>query len=301
MPGQLHRSTWLHILLAAGGLALFCTPQMHGHGAAHEMIEELTTAIIRQPDDPRLRYELAIAYQEHGDWGRAAVLLDRVDEMAPGTFATDLLRGKAQFATGQPAAAKEILDRFLAAHPTDPRAFVLRARVLAAMERTEASLADFRAALKNTPMPEPDLLRETADALAACGKSDEAVQVLAAGITKLGPVPSLVLRAMDLEIGTGRFDDALTRVDAMQKSAPRPEPWMAKRAAVLAQAGRVEEARAAWQALINHLEELPNLERGSHAMSKLAEEARQSLAALNSPSAPKAPTTSDSKPANPRS
>ena len=55
---------------------------------------------------------------------------------------------------------------------------------------------------------------------------------------------------------------------------------MAKRAALLAQAGRRAEARAAWQALIDHLAALPNLERGSHAMSILAEQAREALGPL---------------------
>ncbi len=102
------------------------------------------------------------------------------------------------------------------------------------------------------------------------------------GIEKLGPIPSLVIRAMDLEIATKNFAAALTRVEAMRQSAPRPEPWMAKRASILAQAGRIQESRAAWQALVEHLAALPNLERGSHAMSKLTAEAKQALAALDS-------------------
>jgi hypothetical protein len=73
----------------------------------------------------------------------------------------------------------------------------------------------------------------------------------------------------------------------MRQSAPRPEPWMARRASILAQAGRIEESRAAWQALVDHLSALPNLERGSHAMSTLMEQAKQALAALaNPPAAP---------------
>ena len=120
----------------------------------------------------------------------------------------------------------------------------------------------------------------------AAGLAGEAVQVLAAGIEKLGPIPSLALRAMEVEIATKNFDAALTRVEALRKSAPRPEPWMARRASVLAQAGRIEDSRAAWQALVEHLAALPNLERGSHAMSKLAEDARQALASLASLTAP---------------
>ena len=52
---------------------------------------------------------------------------------------------------------------------------------------------------------------------------------------------------------------------------------MARRATVLAQAGRIEESRAAWKALVEHLDSLPENERRSHAMSALREEASAAL------------------------
>ena len=85
------------------------------------------------------------------------------------------------------------------------------------------------------------------------------------------------------------FEAALRRVEEARQGAPRPEPWMARRATVLAQAGRIEESRAAWKALAKHLESLPDQERTSHAMSRLAEEARQALAKLKSLSAAEPP------------
>lgn len=97
---------------------------------------------------------------------------------------------------------------------------------------------------------------------------------------RLGPIPSLQLKVLEVEVAAGRCDSALSRLDAMQRSAPRPEPWMEKRASILAQAGRPAESRAAWQALVSHLRSLPANERDSHAMARLAERARQALAAL---------------------
>ena len=251
-----------------------------GHGAYHERLAQLAAELEKTPNDARLHFQLADLNGQHGDWQMSLLNLDRVDELAPGKFPTALLRGQAWLAGGQPAKAKAVLDPLLAAHPEYAHAWVLRARTWQRLGDGPASLADYREALRRTPVPEPDLVQETADAMAAQGREKEAVQILAAGLEKLGAVPSLVLRAMDLEIATKNFDAALSRVEAMQKSAPRPEPWMARRASVLAQAGRIEESRAAWQALVEHLAALPNLERGSHAMSKLAEDARQALAAL---------------------
>ena len=82
------------------------------------------------------------------------------------------------------------------------------------------------------------------------GQVADLQEILGQGIAKLGMIPSLALRAMDLEIATGQFESALSRIGVLQKTAPRPEPWMAKRAAVLTQAGQLAEARVAWEALL---------------------------------------------------
>lgn len=288
-------------MIAIGGALIALAGSAFGHGAYHERLAQLATELEKNPNDPALHFQLADLNGQHGDWQMSLLNLDRVDELAPGKYLTALLRGQAWLTGGQPAKAKAALDLLLAAHPECARAWLFRARAAQRLGDAPGSLADYREALRRTPVPEPDLVQETADALAAQGREKEAVQVLAAGLEKLGAVPSLVLRAMDLEIATKHFDAALSRVDAMQKSAPRPEPWMARRASVLAQAGRLEESRAAWQALVEHLAALPNLERGAHAMSKLAEDARQALAALAglSPAAPPPPGPAH-RPTNPQ-
>lgn len=279
---------------ACAGAVLWALPLLAcAHGTIHERLDQLNKALALQPDDAALRCQLAGVYCEHGDWREALAELDRAEALAPGRNAVDLRRGDALLTGGRPAVAKAALDRFLAAHPAHPDALLLRARALGALKQAEPSLADYRAALKATPRPEPDLVQEVADALAAHGHADEAMQVLAAALVRLGPVPSLALRALELETAAGRFDAALTRIDALQKTAPRPEPWMAKRAALLAKAGRVAGARAAWQALVAHLDALPNLERGSPSLRDLADQARQALDALPPLSAvPNPPATS---------
>lgn len=142
----------------------------------------------------------------------------------------------------------------------------------------EAYLADCRTALRLAPRANATLVRETADALAAYGDRDAAVQLLAEAVQTLGAVPSLVLQALELELATGRFDDALARVDTLRKIWPLPEPWHARRAAILAQAGRLDEARAEWRALLAHIESLPPTRRASDAVQSVEAEARAALA-----------------------
>ena len=253
-----------------------------GHGGFHERIADLTAQVKADPSNPLLHLELGNLHGQHRDLHLSLQNLDRVDEMAPGKYLPDLLRGQAYLAADEFAKAKEALDRQVVSHPESARAWLLRARAERALGHDQGSLADYREALKRTASPDPDIVQEVAAALAAQGNKQEAAQVLGAGIEKLGNIPSLVLTALDLEIETKNFDAAMQRIEQAQLGAPRPEPWMARRATVLAQAGRLEESRAAWKALVEHLESLPAQARNSRAMSNLTTEARKALAALDS-------------------
>jgi tetratricopeptide (TPR) repeat protein len=274
------------LLTALCGLLLvLLTGSVFGHGGYHERIDYLTAQIDSNPSDPLLYFELANLHGQHGDLQLSLQDLDRVDALAPAKFLTDLLRGDALLVAGEVPKAKEALARQLVSHPECARAWLLRARAEERMGEETVSLADYREAFKRITSPDPDLVQEVASALATHGCEKEAAQVLATGIEKLGKIPSLVLRALDLEIATKNFDAALHRVAESQREAPRPEPWMARRASLLAKAGRPEESRAAWNELARHLDSLPDQERTSYAMTRIAEEARHALGEPKSVSA----------------
>ena len=252
----------------------------YSHGAFHERQAQLQAAISEQPRDASLRCRLAELYGEHGDFAQAAAALDEAQAIDPKLALVDLVRADIFLQTGREREACGLLDGYIAKDSGNAHARLLRARGRLALGEKDKAIADYRAALALSRTPEPDLYQEVGDVLASQGMTGDALAVFETGLHRLGPIPSLTLRAMDIEVATGRYDAALDRVDVLQKSAPRPEPWMARRATLLAQAGRKDAARVAWTALAVHLAALPNLERGSHAMSVLAEQARQALAAL---------------------
>lgn len=253
---------------------------VQAHGTYHDLIDDLNAKLAEKPNDPVLITRRACIHLEHEDWKTALVDLERALRHGADESELGYLRGRALACGGLHEAAREELDRYIATHTDAGMARLERARVLGKLGMHEASLNDYRAILKAATQMEPEFVIETAEAMAAQGLHDEAISVLASGITRIGNVPQLVLKALEFELAAGRFDAALERVEAIQKQMPRPEPWMAKRAAILTQAGRPDAAKAAWTALRDHLLALPNLERGSHAMSRLLEEAQQALKPL---------------------
>lgn len=259
---------------------LACAPRLQAHGSYHEELETVDEHLATAPNDPKLWYRRGFLNVLHGEWHAALVDLEKADRLAPGQLPTDWLRGQALDAGGQPEAAKAVLDDFISHNPDHGGARTSRARVLIKLNQPEAALTDYRLALKHTPNAEPDLVQEVAEVLISQKLTTEASDFLSVHLKRLGNVPSLALKALEIEVALGRFDDALAHLDVLQQSAPRPEPWMAKRAALLAQAGRIIESKVAWKALFDHIQALPNLERGSHAMQLIAEQCTQGLASL---------------------
>lgn len=261
-------------------LLLLCGPWQRAalaHGAYHDVVAEIARALESAPDDAELRFRLACAHVEHGEWEQALVELERVERLRPGGFPTAYIQGRALADGGHWAAARVALAEFLQSQPGHAGALAQRGRVLAALGLKDEAARDYESALAATDAPELAWYAEAAGLLSALDRRRDAARLLRQGLARLPDDPELLSASLDAELAAGNADEALACVDRLQRNAPRPEPWMARRAAVLLQAGRKTEARAAWQALHDHLMALPNLERGTPLLGGLLTEARQAL------------------------
>ncbi|MEO8616000.1 MAG: tetratricopeptide repeat protein [Luteolibacter sp.] len=258
----------------------------HAHGTLHRLMEVVDQKIKISPDDAGLWYQRAVLNLEHEDTDQAIDDVEKAESLSPGKLPTYLLKAQALTLAGRLPDAMTAIDAQILRFPEQSRGYSLRARMLLKTGATQDGIVDYRTALAKSPAAEPDLIHEAATAMAANGAVDEAIEVLDAGIHRLGAIPSLTMKLLEIEIQAGRYDAALARINAYQQSAPRPEPWMAKRAELLGQAQRIEESRASWQSLVTHLQELPAPERDCTAMSLLAARARDALTAISPPQSP---------------
>jgi len=272
--------------LLRGFFILLCGASLagvsHAHGTHSDLMKLVDDQLANEPRNGELWYRRAELDLEHGDWAETLRDLEKTEECAPGKFPVLWVKGQVLDAEGKPDEAKDVFDTFLTANPTHWGALASRARIETKLGLHEKAVLDYTAALANNRESEPDLVRETAGCLAANGHDDEAIRVLEAGLKRLGPIPSLQLKVVEVEVNARRYDAALARVSVIEKSAPRPEPWMVQRAGILIRAERPREARAAWEALLSHLQSLPDAERNSHAMSVFARQARVAIASLDS-------------------
>ena len=271
---QLHQKL---ILLLSLAICLALVPSFaRAHEGLHEQIVAITARIKRDPKNAALYLQRGELYRLHRDWARAAADYDRVSRLQPTLTIVDLGRGKMLLESRRFQQAKFVLDRFLRHQPRHVDGLITRGRVLAKIRSRLEAAKDFTDALALAP--EPELYLERAQVLAGDERYiQEALRGLDEGIKQLGPLVTLELAAIDLELRGNNYDAALTRLDVITAQSERKETWLVRRGEILKAAGRHEEARKAFSAAIVAIESLPPERRQSRAITALQLRARSAL------------------------
>ena len=266
----LKKTTWLL------GVGILLSSFAYAHEGLHEQIAAITAKIKRDPKNASLYLQRGELHRLHCDWSRAATDYNRAARLQPGLTIVDLARGKMLFESGRLQRSKLVLDRFLSQQPNHFEGLTTRARVLAKLGSTADAIKDFTGAIAQSP--EPELYLERAETTIRDGKRlDEALSGLDEGIKQLGPIVTLQLPAIELELRRQNYEGALSRLDLIAAQSERKETWLVRRGEILRLAGRDEEARAAFNAALVAIESLPPSRRQSKAVTALQIRARSAL------------------------
>jgi tetratricopeptide (TPR) repeat protein len=270
--------------LAHGTLLVLLGLGLHGslawsHGSAGEEIETLTSRIAAGGGGASDFLRRAELHRLRGEWDAAAGDLDTAVRLDPARSEIVVCRAALLLDRSKPAEALALLDQLLARAPAHAQALVLRARALEASGRPLQAVRDLDRLLDGAGRASPDHYLERSRLLVSCGSDHrwEALRGLDRGIARLGPLVSLESAAIDLELGLGRAEAALARLDAIAPQFARREVVLERRGRILATAGRSEEARAAYAAALAELELLPSSRRGRRDLVDLEARVRAAL------------------------
>jgi tetratricopeptide (TPR) repeat protein len=275
-----HQTYWRLALLLL--LTTFTEPA-RAHGPLHEQIAALSASIDANPTNAALYYrrgELRVFHEENEaavkDFERALVLEPALDKANLG-IARALIQDK------KPQPALVALNTFLSKHPGYSEALLYRARARTEVGDVPGAMADFDASLQSASSPEPDFYLERAAFLAKNGLTDRAISGLDEGIKRLGPVPGLQLKAVEIELGRGSHEAALKRIDQMLAKADRKEFLLCRRAAILESSGNKAGAKAAYAKAWDELQALPVNHSMTPALKKLSAEIQLAMNRLTNP------------------
>ena len=266
--------------LAMTMVSLCVAPHATAHGELHARIERLSSRIESTPHDVELLFTRAELHRLHADPIAALLDLERASTLAPDHVELHAGRARTHLDRGALADAIAAADRWISLAPTDLGARRVRALIHVARGDVDAADADYEAACVLPSPPPPDVWIERARMLAdatEAAEKERALQVIDRGIERLGPVVSLELEAITLERSAGRIEAALARIDAITDRVDRKEPWLARRGDVLADAGRIDEARAAYRTALDAFQTLSRKRRSTASARELQAHLRTRL------------------------
>lgn len=271
-------NSFIRLIAVAAWLAAMLVVPIAAHEGLHEQIVEVTRQIKREPKNAFLYLKRGELYRLHRDWNAALADYRRAEQLNPRLDEVKFGRGRMYFEADKPQQAKIWLDRFLLAKPDHVDALVTRARVLVKLNNRIAAVKDYSRAIAQLARPKPEYYIERAQALVVEGSKDEALGGIDEGIKKLGPIVTLQLFAIDLELSRKSYDAALSRLEQIFAQSPRKEKWLARRGEILLQAGREDEAGQVFKAALAAIESLPPYHRGTKATRELESRVRAAIA-----------------------
>jgi tetratricopeptide (TPR) repeat protein len=248
------------------------------------LLQQVSREIEKNPNDAALYLQRAELHRAHLGWDAAMADIERAAVLTNQWPQLHLARATLYFDAQWFESAVEASTRFIKCEPDNALALTTRARARVKLGQNLDAAGDFTLAIKNAVSQGPELYVERAEALRAAGAPhvDEALRGLDEGIKTLGPTVTLQLAAIDIEVRQNRIDAALARVDRVMAQAPRKEVWLNRRGDILRQAGRNQEAAAAYAAALQSLDTLPAARRAVPAMADLEARIRKALAEVNS-------------------
>jgi predicted Zn-dependent protease len=265
---------WRVVVLGVALLATLTLPvaqRAAAHGDLHVQIEAVSRQIEKDPGNAGLYLKRGELFRVHRELDSALADYARAEDRDPALSLVDLCRGRAYLEGERPREARPFLDRYLKTRHDDPEGLLVRARTLARLGLIKDSETDFARLIALSAGARPEVYVERAQALSGGGKEDleRALGGLDEGISRLGPLVTLELCGIALDLKLARFDEALERVERVARQSSRKETWLVKKAEILKAAGRGAEARNACDAALREIEALPARLRGARAMRDL--------------------------------
>jgi len=282
---------------SAVALVLALPPAACAHEEPSLQEDQLSEQIALHPDDAALYLHRAELHRSQREWTAGVADLQTASRLDPELAVVDLSLARMLLEADNPQAALPAVDRFLGLHGDHAGARLTRARILVRLGSSKEATDEFTRGIELAKRDgqggkgaQPDDYLERARVLACEGGAhvDEAIRGLDEGTAALSGAITLQLLAIDLELGQRRWDAALRRLAVLEAAANRKETWIARRADVLARAGRVEESAQAYRAALAAIDALPERLRTTTAATALVARIRASLSEPAGAGAPSA-------------
>lgn len=268
------RSLLLACVVCAAGASI-------AHPGEHQQLALIDQAIAQQPRDQALYIRRASLYSSSGHFDEAMADLLHAETLGP-SAATALERGLLSLRQGDAELAIGHFNRYIEAYPGTAIAYEYRARAARAAGDKAQAVADLKRSIELNGQPHPGTYLAAADVLQEMRDTDQAIALLDQGMARLGTIPTLQHRAIELVLEQGRTDEAIARLESLRTALRESPAWKLQMTELLLQDGRYGDARILLAAVETDLGGRRSTP-ANRAMLEQARELKGRLAAADAP------------------
>lgn len=257
-------------ILAA--MILFASGAVLAHGDLTLRIADLTGQIQASGATAELLLKRGELYRQHGEWQPALDDLSQAARLDPANSKITFYSGRALYQAGRyPESLKNLLQ-YLKSDPEHSGCLLYTARVYSALKNRVEASNYYKKALDRSPVRPPDFYLEWAEAVYA-GRAvylAGAIEILEQGIEDVGPMVSLVQRAVEYDLLAGDEKLALRHLELLPAGIRNTPKWLTTKADLLNNTDDRKSAQQTYQLALDAIERLPRSRRESPAMLELS-------------------------------
>ena len=247
------------------------------HEALDEQIEHATAEIKHHPHTSEFFIKRGRLRLEKGEISAAIHDFKHVLHMDPKDVAVHAYLAEAYFSQKKITQALRHANLFLHNVNNDSaraRGFELMGRIQMQAHQFSEAIQSYRQLLQLTHIPKPDYYLILAKAYRTSNTSDSesALRVLDEGLNKLGLLPVLQKRAIEIELDANNVDGAIQRVDKLIVANPHSFAFLKLKADILWGENRYTEAKSVYRNSLAVLNKLPLSRQSSPALKALRAE-----------------------------
>lgn len=241
----------------AAALLLSLSSFAWSHPGAHEQIEQLSQGIEQDHNNQSLYTRRGLAYSNDGQLDKALSDYKKAASMGDAEK-LDHDMGVVFYRQGKHAEALEHFDRFLRSFPKSAPTYEYRARVQRDVGNYSAAIEDLQLFLSLRSRPTPGHYVSASELFLEIDDESyvAAIEVLDQGMQRLGVVPQLQRRAIELELRQNRPDGALQRMQSLEDVLGGGPSWQVDMAELLMKTGDKQQARVYVEKAANELKAL---------------------------------------------
>ena len=253
-------------------LLFLLSPQLvAAHGTIEQRISAVSGKLAIDPKNIELHLLRGELYASHEQWSAAEADFKAVADLDAANPDLHLYLGRMFLASNRPIKAEHEMKRYIEYRADDSRARITLAQILVRLDRPVEAADEYTLGINSHPRPSPDWYIQRAQALSGKNEEhlEEALRGLDQGMERIGPLATMQLYAVSLELRRNDYDAALARLDRVAEQSLRKETWLQRRAEILRQAGRDNEALEASAKALAALYSLSAHQRNTSAMREL--------------------------------